>query len=106
MTMGLTIQDEETPVVPDTASFWNQVAFLVGHFDPDRNGLVEVLCRDVASRSRPAQITFYHRSPIEVLQIVLDRPLHDHELADAVELLQQSTMAPTSSADGTLDTES
>jgi len=53
---------------------------------------------------------FYYRSPIEVLQIVLDivldRPLHDHELADAVELLQQSTTAPSSSADGTLDTES
>lgn len=63
MTMGLTIQDEETRVVPDTARFWNQVAFLVGHFDPDRNGLVEVLCRDVASRSRPAQITFLLPKP-------------------------------------------
>ena len=66
--------------------FWKTVSRLVRHFAPDDEEFVSRLKKDVDSRSPAQKQFFYHQSPVEVLQTVLDRPLRDDETPEALEI--------------------
>lgn len=93
MTMYLKLgHSGEVPV--DTALFWEILRDLVRAITPEGAAkkhlqATESLRQDVEERPQDDQVLFYHRSPIEVLQLVLDRPLSESELEAAARIQQK-----------------